>query len=149
MKDRKNVQLGHHFLFIDTEGPAISDVRGISAKQRYYTPARVGKGNMTYMYSNGISYKVNQNNFRGLLFVEVVSITFELMLDCAHTLPSIYDSNFLATCLTALHFLPPLFPAAFHSSNLSPLKRLFSRFCFLLSGTLVHFVLVSLLVNSF
>ena len=69
---------------------------------------------MTYMYDYGISYKVNQNNFRGLLFAGGVSITFELMLDFDHTLPSIYDLNFLATCLTALHFLPPLFPAEFH-----------------------------------
>ena len=68
---------------------------------------------MTYMYDNGISYKVN------LRIVGGVTITFEVVSDCAHTLPSIYDLNFLATCLTALQFLPFLFPAAFHSLNLS------------------------------
>ena len=79
---------------------------------------------MTYMYDNGISYKVN------LRIVGGVIITFEVVSDCAHTLPSIYDLNFLATCLTALHFLPALFRAAFHSSTLSPLMRLFSRLLF-------------------
>ena len=70
------------------------------------------------------------NVCRILRIVGGVTITFELMSDCAHTLPSIYDLNFLTTCLTALHFLPSLFHAAFHSSNLSPLMRLFHRLLF-------------------
>ena len=91
---------------------------------RYYTPAGRRKVFLTYMFSNGIS------NNKNLPIVGGVTITFELMSDCAHTLPSIYDLNFLTTCLTALHFLPSLFHAAFHSSNLSPLMRLFHRLLF-------------------
>ena len=148
IKDGKRIQRERYFPSIATEGPATSVARDISAN---WDCSKIiylnGRTEVVYClkYDNGVSLKVNMNNLRSLLILGGVLISFEIMLNFAQISRFKfndrlfkYTANPSALLPTILHFFRILH---FHWG--SPIAC-----CFLVSGTLVHLVLVSFPASS-
>ena len=101
--------------------------------QRLYTSTVRGKLYIAYKYDNGDSFKVNLNDFRSLLILGGVLISFEIMLNSAQI------SRFkFADCLFYYAANPSaLVPATLHILNPARLLRFSYSLLFLVSGTLV------------